>query len=90
MSAGHPQDAVGVIAAEPDWSRKGNIMEAIKNELRMFNHGRIMYAPRETNQTAHALAKLALVHDGEHVWTLDHPPTCIQDLITYEQSVMLG
>jgi ribonuclease HI len=72
----------------PGWSRTGHLINDIRITLQEFVHWEVSHVSRETNRSAHELAKMGTKNFMNRVWDSD-PPDCIQVLIAFEQSVIL-
>lgn len=75
-----------VFSGEPDWSSKGHLIDAIRSSTQRFSHWKISHVNRVANQIVHALARLATTQFMENVFT--ESPTCIKDVLAFEQSVI--
>jgi hypothetical protein len=76
-----------VLLGEPDWSYKVHIIDTIRDSAQRFTQWKISHINQEANQLAHVLARLATRQCMENVW-FSEPPTCIQDMLAFEQSVI--
>ena len=71
----------------PDWSRTSHLINDIWITLQEFVRWEVSHVSRETNRSAHELAKMGTKNFMNRVWDSD-PPDSIQELIAFEQSVM--
>jgi ribonuclease HI len=78
-------DAVN--SKEQDWSRGGNVTEAIQAQLRSHPFWSFTYSCREANRVAHVLARLAIKQNRDARWSFE-TPTCVQQLIVSEKPVL--
>jgi ribonuclease HI len=72
-----------LLSGDEDRSHMGNVIEDIKEELRIVSHWKVSFVRKEGNKVAHALAKTALNCNLDQEWV--EPPDCIQDLVLLEQ-----
>jgi hypothetical protein len=75
-----------VLSQEPDWSTKGHLIEAIREQIRSFHHWSMIHVPRGVNQITHILARMGSTQGVEKEWFSD-PPDCISELLVNEQRV---
>jgi ribonuclease HI len=75
-----------VLSEEDDWSRKGTVIEDIKEELRTVPQWKMTFTRREGNKAAHVLAQCAVQQDMDNDWV--DPPDCIRDVLLLEQFVL--
>ena len=84
-------DAKSVVDAvnseEQDWSRGGNVTEAIRAQIRSHPRWSFTYSNREANRVAHVLARWAIQQNRDARWSFE-APTCVQELIVSEKPVL--
>ena len=77
-----------VNATEPDDSCRGQLVADIQFSLNFFPSWQMVYAPRQVNQVAHALAQRAIHGNMDDVWWSD-PPVCIRSIVEVERVVLI-
>ncbi|XP_059453477.1 uncharacterized protein LOC132184014 [Corylus avellana] len=68
-----------VLSNEPDWSRRGHLIDDIRTALTSFTQWKMAYVQRDANKAAHRLARMATAQSMDKVWTFDFPE-CIREL----------